>query len=1210
MASLEVDQLRQIKELPWQRLHSSKLGDNVLIMRENMFYPPEVAHMINTKFGPRLYKNDNVITKSLGWVNDQWRKSVLTRPLRLARETVENGTAYLMLGGGIRNLVTAPLELLSASKFVDWAYEAEKAKGALGVAKQIGKRPTQLAVRAVDKVSRGLTKGISTATFMPKDKYQDLARVMLNSQFLESMGTVDNIPRFKTSIKEAQSLDANMFQQMEMLHDTAKTGRKGAMKELLGYDESTLKRAMKGFNPAKWIEGINDSGLARFTRAFFGGTSSNITKYALAKTYIDKGFDPITAMARADKELVSFRNLGEGLQNARWVSPFASYNMRSLMRLPAIFASSPAGPTFFNKVQQGFENYSGWNPQDQIAFSHFIGSRFMPSPIVGPLLRGTKELEQDPEYFGQLTSDIAKAVYGEDGDSETSGSVMVMNFPDVWKQGINFMNPEDFMNNVGPLFKAAMVFLGRDPYTNKELPYHGTDGSTLEMTEKFVKAFEVANPVAFNDLYNFADAAKTRLQDQFVKHLVNFGMDEKNADYIYKKLYPENDIKIKKSLDKALRTSIKWNTFGFGSLTNTRLQATYKQVGLMKSLDKLVKDTEIFKGPRGEIDDSLINTLTRDARRIANDIVYNAELLNSYEAGIEGALPALSNEEKIIDGFKSQDPAVQAIEGKSETVLEIEAEEAALKAAEEGEAPAESVDAQEYLEGDQSSYAPDDGRSPAMARGAPREGGEIIQTGSHMTQDYMASESDPYALTPEERATLEEQQKVMGGGDAPAMTHEELVYQELLRLGISPGDAKLIIEESVKDENDLIERGPASHRAVELGSGGAPGGGTGGGIGAAIGAGAAAPFIQDKAPPKEEMGMGSGMSEEERRLYLMSPSQLAQQPDSAAKQRVKDIKSMENPSRNYKMSAVPSRSHLPGYEEIVVEGDVLDNHSQLNKINKAYRDNYWARLDRIERRKDNYIAEGMSDSDAEALASKEVHEEDKKKFGKEITGVKAWARGFAPNPDTFLITEVQRNPKDKKATEEEALDKAIEYARKAGYKNIGIADAESVAQMQGHSGVKDWVSRRYDRNYLKHMGKKLQQSPTDKEWELKKEAVLEPDEENEARIAVFKDKFKLSFNDVMGIFYNYKGSEPDEAMKRRGITKEDLQDLLISREYTKRPMTQKVKYKLYSLEIGDKKKDEAQYLKDIGALMKAGMSQEEAEVYAEKMFKNKKGDKK
>lgn len=1197
MRKLVRDNPALVKDFPKEVIDNILNPGQVRVQRENILFPPEIVVGVENRLGIRGLPQENAILRGLEWINNQWKKSTLLNPLRLFREGGENAQVYIMMGGNVKYLRDTAADLIAYS----------------------------------DDVVNNKASAFTTAA--------------MNTPFIENIATDPHIFKKPMTYREAVDINTDGIPFSQIMHDSAKTKRQDAFDALMGLtkDSFMTKAGKVAMTPVKIVELINDNKLFKAGRNFFGGAAANLNKIAYAKTlHFDKGIPFAKAMQMADEAFISFHDVSSGLRKGNLISPFLTYHARNIQRMPVLFASSPAGFTFYNKIKQAWYNASGWDAEDQAAFKHTVGNHFQPEPVIGPLIRGTREMLKDSKWFAGFGEYIGKKVFGDDFKSGMDDNIMVINVPDPFRPAADFLDPERAVDNLSPLMKAALAIAGTDPFTGDALPYRGTE---LDLVTRAEAALKQINPFNFTQGMKLFNVAIQAVEPKFVEHLVKLGMDEDNANHAYDLVYGDGKNQ-QKRLKEAYGTIFNWSTLGFGRVTNVQVQAAMKTIALSRQVETLMKDykSQVYK--KGFSESQRIKVVNA-IKRTMKDIEHNAEMISSYHDAIDGAYENMATMQTVLDSQEEASKAIQSgvDDGFEEAPTDLETPEE--------EAP-------EY--GEPQSYMPQEGdRSPAMASGSPRES-ELLTRGSSLTQANLeprgpmsdeekqrqqesvmgvapeapsspeyGNEEDPIGfytrLTGERPKTDTEAEWLKDviiesiadidediNGTLERFLHNNVsttkfdedsnkqvplskrevqdqkdrfteIYNRMKDMQKQGATPENILEELHRsgdyyipslDESDFGDmgisgdRGPASHRAVELGSGGAAPGG-GGGFGAAIGMGLAAPFIKDKTPPEEQMGMGSGMSQEERRLYLMSPSQLAEQPDSAAKQKIKDIKSMESPNRWYKMTAVPSRSHLPGYEEIIVDGDILDKHSQLNKVNRAYLDNYWVRQDRIGRRKDEYISEGMSPSSAEELASKEIHAEDVEKFGKQVTGVKAWARGFAPTPDTFLITEVQRNPKDKKATEEEAIDKAIEYARKAGYKNIGIADAESVAQMQGHSGVKDWVSRRYDKNFIKHMSKELKQSPSDKQWVMSKEEIAPMDEENGTRVGYFADKFNMPWEDAVDIFYNYKGKEPDRYLKSKGVTKEDLHDLLVSREYQKVPVTNKVKYKVFSLE-GDKKK--------------------------------------
>jgi len=233
---------------------------------------------------------------------------------------------------------------------------------------------------------------------------------------------------------------------------------------------------------------------------------------------------------------------------------------------------------------------------------------------------------------------------------------------------------------------------------------------------------------------------------------------------------------------------------------------------------------------------------------------------------------------------------------------------------------------------------------------------------------------------------------------------------------------------------DSAGRSPAGARAFsEIGSGGGPS--LGGGAALGLGAASMLPMIEDEPPPETreveqqrervsdvESGLGSRASREMRRLYTMSDEQLAEEPDSEEKDKIIDIKSMEKSNPRYGTYALTknSKKKLPGYVELPMKSDLEGIDSHLGGP------------------------------------------------------FKAWVRGFAPTPDTFVVIESQRNPNDESGSGTDALKVGVEYARKAGYKYFAVLDAESAAKAQGwseYAGIPDWAETAYNKMYPKTASK-------------------------------------------------------------------------------------------------------------------------------------------
>ena len=700
--------------IPDDILRKALKPTRVELRREELFFPPEVAAAIENRFGEKGYKGDGLISQALTWVNDQFRRSVLTNFQRLFREGAENTAAYSMAKGNPRRLIEATSDSLKFS---------------------------------LDP---------------KKNKADAFTTAFFNSPYADTVANFDDeLFKKPMSYKEATDINTNNVPFYQIMHDAARTGREQAFDEVLGITKKSLTDKVKrgARIPLDVVEFINNNKVAKTLRNFAGGTSSNINKLALAKTYhYDKGIPFAEALRMADEAMVSFSDVPKNFQRLRNVSPFILYNVRNIQRLPMLFASSPSGLLLYDKIKRAWGNAGGWSPEDQVSFRNILGQHFQPDPIIGPFIKGTNAIEKDP-FFIEYGNKIGQKVLGEGFNDYAKEKVMSIYFPDPFRSALNFTDPESAMNNLGPLVKAGVAMLGLDPYTGKPLPYNNT---ILENGSKLEAVMKQLNPLQFNEIYRTSNMLAQSMKPKFVENLVNMGMDPAVADQGYKMVYGDNWIKEKKKTEAAYNTLFNWSTLGFGRLNNVTFQGTIKTMALAREIKTMMQDLQ-KKAIRGDFNEAERQKVVRGIKDTVNQIHYNKDLLETYNASIDEARG------KIVEAENSQ-PTTEDIEiqsMQSETGQFIDEANELANPQQEEEAPKEEEETD-----DVSMLNDGVDRRPAMgAGGRPRS--DIFAEGSYLTQKY---------LEPEEQGPdIAAQEAILGKEQANPLSDENFLAEQLNR---------------------------------------------------------------------------------------------------------------------------------------------------------------------------------------------------------------------------------------------------------------------------------------------------------------------------------------------------------------------------------------------------------------------------------------------
>jgi len=638
------------------------------LIRDDFLTTPEVAFAIENRFGPSEKVSQNVALAGIKWYNDQWRRTVLTNPLRLPRESVENMAAYGMARGNPKYLVAAPADIFKYS---------------------------------VDP---------------KKNKADAITTAFFNSPYSEHIGNYDaDIWKSAMNMEDVVNYQVQNVPFMQTLHDAAKTGQKEALDDLLGF---APKKSSK-LNPLNIVEAITDNKVTRNMRNFVGGAATNAAKLALAKTYhFDHGLPIWEAMRKADQAMVSFVDINSKIKTLRNYSPFISYNIRNIQRLPMLAAASPAGVTFYDKVKQAVSNYNGWTPEDNVVFTNLINGATSADPIIGPLLRGTEAMKDSGDIVSDWVGYIGKKVLGDEGYEKQMKEKQFVSWylPDPYRSSINFTNPEKGIENLSPIIKATIAAFGVDPFTGKPFAYQGTE---LQAQIRWAEAADELNPIQYHSLVRLGQAAIRSAAEKYKENLINEGKDPKVVDSEYKSIYGDNFQQRKEKDRKALAASVNWATFGLGTLTNVDFGFMIKQASLAKQA-KTLKSDFMKRKYQGRATEAELNKVRSAIDSVRSDIHYNADLMQSFKKALSEGKPFMDSVEKELNK-RPPDRKPQ------------------------------SVGPQSMLEKIGNMIIPG---AQAMGAGTPREN-EIVSRGTELTRKYLK----PGKPQPKEEVQLPQQEQ-------------------------------------------------------------------------------------------------------------------------------------------------------------------------------------------------------------------------------------------------------------------------------------------------------------------------------------------------------------------------------------------------------------------------------------------------------------------
>lgn len=317
---------------------------------------------------------------------------------------------------------------------------------------------------------------------------------------------------------------------------------------------------------------------------------------------------------------------------------------------------------------------------------------------------------------------------------------------------------------------------------------------------------------------------------------------------------------------------------------------------------------------------------------------------------------------------------------------------------------------------------------------------DYLNSDGHLTNQGMASLRHEY----EHLSDIYNQRKLNGKGTKSFGSEEyhhsrykepfEYSYPYQLWIKDQLKDGKKIDDDILKKaffegitptnliKNDNQDRSPAS-AAKDLETQGGMGGGSFGSALGAVGTLGAAATMMGGGAQDTESGLGSNANKKVREYRTMPIEQLLEQTGSKEKD-------SELEYRGFNVD--PKKAEKRGY-------NLLLQHGQ----------NYPTNYDDVTHIKNVKDLPGYFELGLESLD--ENYKGDPHFPGKR----RAWTRGFSVNPEEVLIIESQanRNDKERFKMQREAIRETIEYAKRSGYKKIGLISSDAAMRVEGHEDV-------------------------------------------------------------------------------------------------------------------------------------------------------------
>lgn len=359
--------------------------------------------------------------------------------------------------------------------------------------------------------------------------------------------------------------------------------------------------------------------------------SVDFFKSALARKYISEGYTMEEAVTNANTNMMAFDRSTPQLQALKRVNPFAQFMIRRTETFASMLLERPGlinvvGPEGY--LMNHIQKEQGWSP-DQVAVLKKLSPGFMFDPIVGTLLTGVDSYQKQAPGINRLINKTIGAVASmspEMKDVLDKTQVLYWQaYTPSHEIGMMFNN-KSAGSALGPVMKMGLIMMGYDPFTDKPIPYQGTDPG---MMEKTMQMLDQVSPNQFPLLKNTViQPLMDKLMPQYMDRIRNYGIDPNKMRIIEQFLgeglsAPENFVK---QFSKVV-------TGGMGQMTNADLSYMFMQTSLLKQVNTDIDNAYqliINKGQKSQID--IIKKTVAERRR---QLTINARVFDSMKALIE-----------------------------------------------------------------------------------------------------------------------------------------------------------------------------------------------------------------------------------------------------------------------------------------------------------------------------------------------------------------------------------------------------------------------------------------------------------------------------------------------------------------------------------------------------------------------------------------------
>lgn len=858
-------------------------------------------------------------------------------------------------------------------------------------------------------------------------------------------------------------------------------------------------------------QGVRNNSAFRFS-AFAGEKGEMISKFAYFNKLLDQGYMPDAAILKMNRYFPNYSSIGPGAKSAQLAVPFFNYMMKNAETTLNLLSEPKAlqrfGPN--GAVQRAIENWAGWNPETTWKYKQILGVA-PPDAILGPVMPHFDAIEDQPDYMKKLAfwwlgggneQDQGKPI------NELEGYQTHLRLPSNF-HALQMMDPADLKRAAGPMLRMYDIITGRNPYTGEPLKGKDTGEENPEKLAALMN--ELGSTFVPTNLVNMARKKLNDRYPEFEKTLVNMGLSDEAAEFILGK----NTDKAQENIKKA---AAKVKLFWTGGASKTDMDILFRSQAILKRaksyMDQIGRD--YGKGEAGEkrLDLAIeqyikAGTQIGDILDIQDDYDKHAEKYGAPTQSLEvppdlmddAGMPEEAPETDPTGGEDPHDPDRGAMVQQALSRMPASAEPSIFGRA--------SGLTRKYLRQDEPSefldVAPGDMDMPLEELPPPPDmpssdlspsdveaiGPEVdaLQSGGFTPEMLEQAQTEAEGRGPSSAAfnTLNNETAPSGGGGMASLATLGAAGAALSRDKMTPVAIGSDASPELREYSRMSD--------VELD---------------------AQPDSLEKDTAMEVRGLRPFSTPSlQKRGYEVQV--LGDQYQNGGWRLGKEFPGKPFETQATPLDAKPGkgdlvRRMLPSYNVVTVQdlksygGDKhfgyltpykLQDFGQFKKAaaqalrNAGLSDRYAYHLKSLDDGGyGNEIGSLLSDltsyggfnmpsftKEFRALTGLNPMETLQQEYGlDELSGGRghlnqtaSWTRGFAPNPDTYVVFEAQRHKGNRNAREVDALQATIEWAKKAGYKNIGLADAESVAKIQGHEKVADFIKNRYDGEFVHQM---------------------------------------------------------------------------------------------------------------------------------------------